>query len=404
MRCKKAMAQFSAYLDGPLTVEERKAVREHLAGCERCRAELEALDRAAYAVADLPRLRAPSDLRDQVMAKLEGVKPAEARPPRWRMYWGAAAAVVFAVAIMLLTRSPTPRGTAPEPIASVPRIIPPGVVAQADRRVPDGSKSSEAKLLPTAAHAQPLGLTPVSSEVPTIKYFEVHDATPVGPKEEITVFLPSANPRVGYLNAIAAVARGGWLPAGLQKDDAADALWMAGEKKQDGQPEPRLTLHVKQSEVPLLEKALTDAAILAFEGKEEEAKEAGSISAGAPQPARAEAGVNEAEQPAAAKPAAVAPAAAFARRDDHAQPTNAAAGAAPAGAGGVIVSSARPLTEEKAAQETGGATLDQARKVVTVRDPIVEVTLEFSLLESPVPAAALPAAPATGAANSATPQ
>ncbi len=402
MRCKKAMAQFSAYLDGHLTAAERKAVRAHLTGCARCRAELEALDRAAYAVADLPRLRAPSDLRAQVMAKLDGVTPAEARHPRWRMYWGAAAAVVFAVVIMLLTRSPTPHRAAPESVASAPKSIPPVEVALADRSVSEGSKGSEAKLPPTRANAQPLGLTPLSSGVPAAKYYGFHSVTPAGPTEGITIFLPSANPRASYLNAMTIVAKGGWLPVELQKDGAADELWMTSGKKQGGRPEPRLTLRMKQSEVPLLEKALTDAAILAFEGKDEDAKAAGSISTGAPRLPRAEAGLNEAEQPAAA-----APAAAFARRDDHAQPTNATTAAAvPAGAGGAIGSSARQLSAEKAPEEIGGATLDQARKTEAARDLIVEVMLEFKLLETPVPAAAAAsaAAPTAGAANSATPQ
>ncbi len=80
MNCEKVIGQFSAYLDGQLTAAEREAVRSHLADCARCRDELDALARTVYAVADLPRLRAPSDLREQVMAKLDGVTPAEGAP------------------------------------------------------------------------------------------------------------------------------------------------------------------------------------------------------------------------------------------------------------------------------------------------------------------------------------
>ena len=82
MRCKKVIRQLSVYLDGQLTAAERKAVRSHIAGCARCRGELETLSRTVYAVADLPRLQAPSDLRDQVMAKLDPRSPASVEAER----------------------------------------------------------------------------------------------------------------------------------------------------------------------------------------------------------------------------------------------------------------------------------------------------------------------------------
>lgn len=37
------LADLSAYLDGELTLQERKVVEQHLAGCERCRLEMEML-------------------------------------------------------------------------------------------------------------------------------------------------------------------------------------------------------------------------------------------------------------------------------------------------------------------------------------------------------------------------
>ena len=60
MLCEEVIEQLSAYLDGQLTAAETEAVRSHLAGCARCRGELDALDRTARAV---PICRASRRLR-----------------------------------------------------------------------------------------------------------------------------------------------------------------------------------------------------------------------------------------------------------------------------------------------------------------------------------------------------
>jgi anti-sigma factor (TIGR02949 family) len=392
MRCKKAMAQFSAYLDGHLTAAERKAVRAHLTGCARCRAELDALDHTAYAVADLPRRRAPSDLRDRVMAKLEGVTPAEARHPPWRMYWGAAAAVVFAVVIMLLTRSPTPHRAAPESAASAPKSIPRVEVAVADRSVSEGPKNAEENVARTVSNVQPVGGAAIAPGVPAVAYTPV---VPLRLNDEMTVF--SENPQSTYLKVVAIATERGWLPTELRKDGEIEKAAEAEKKEPGGRAEPQhLTLRMRRSEEPLLEKELAGAAPRAFEVKGRLAEDAKSVSAGAPGLARAEAHVDEAAQPAAAARVAALP-----RSADRAQPANAPmAAAAPAGAGGAFAANARQLPPESAAQETDRATLQQARKTGPVEDPIVEVTLRFELWQSFVPAAA----PATGPATSATPQ
>jgi anti-sigma factor (TIGR02949 family) len=397
MRCKKAIEQLSAYLDGQLTAPEREAVRSHLAECARCRAELEALERTARALADLPRLQAPSDLRDRVMGKVAGVAPAEARPPRWRMYWGAAAAVLFAVVIMLLTRTAPPRPTGPEPAGVAAKNIPPGEVAPAEGSVSPGSKGAEEKFLQPAATLEPRGATAASYGAPSLESRTAAlRGKPIAPPEQIQIFLPCANPRAAYLGAVAIATKRGWLPAELQQEGASDELLRAGAREQGRQREPQLTLRMKRSQVPLLRKALDEAvqAIEAKVGPVEEAQLAAQLpaqpsSAGAPQLAGARANRREAAQPAATAPMG-------AISYGGVQPVNAPGAGAPPAAG----ASVRQLPTENVAQATEGRRQSQERKAEAAEDPIVEVTLRFELLESPVPAAA----PAAGTATPAAPQ
>ena len=43
MNCKQAKEQLTAYLDGEVTIQQRAAIEVHLAGCQDCAAEREAL-------------------------------------------------------------------------------------------------------------------------------------------------------------------------------------------------------------------------------------------------------------------------------------------------------------------------------------------------------------------------
>jgi hypothetical protein len=395
MRCKKAMAQFSAYLDGQLPAAERKAVRTHLAGCARCRAELESLDRTAYALADLPRLRAPSDLRDRVMEKIASETPAEeARRPRWLMYWGAAAAVLFAIAIMLLTTPETPRrkervASVPphagfERLAAAPKQAPPVAVALARRGASAGVTNAEENALQTLSNAQPTG-GPVISLLAAPAVTNGSGTVLLPPNEQVGFSFRSVNPRADYASAVSVAAKGGWLP-----QRAADELLKAGETERGRPPLLRLKLWMKRSQVPLLEKALADADLKAFAVKSGEARLQLAEELRPQETPAQEAQAQEAQP----MPAAGPPQLKGARVDRlAAQP---AAAAAPAGAGGVVAGKAQPISAE-GAQETESAAPQQEWKAAA-EDPIVEVTLDFALEQIPVPATA----PAAGAANSTT--
>jgi len=61
---------FSAYVDGELAADERRAVEDHVAACPACRMELDALRRAAARLRSLERAAPPPLLADQVARRV----------------------------------------------------------------------------------------------------------------------------------------------------------------------------------------------------------------------------------------------------------------------------------------------------------------------------------------------
>jgi hypothetical protein len=281
------------------------------------------------------------------------------------MYWGAAAAVVLAVVIMLLTQSPAPRRTV------VAEAVAPAAKNALSRDVVPVNKGG----------IEPPGGAAGSSVVQAL------ENTTITPMSSEQIVLPSSNPRTAYFNAAAVAAKGGWLPAELQKEGAVSDQLKAAEADQVGHPAQVLqfTLRMKRDQVPLLKDALAAAGL----------------------PAAAENGGRGEELKEADESAALR--ATYARTAPDETPMSgivAAAPPAPAGTeaakslgGAAAVSRPQPVAE-KAVQRTEAATpLFEARKVETAEEPLVQVTLLFPLAESPVPAAP----PAAGAADSVTP-
>lgn len=112
MTLNEARNQLSAYLDDELDGATRRAVDEALAAHPELRAELEALRRTSGLVRGLPRHRAPDDLADRVMARVQ----APSRPgllSRWGgLLAAAAAALVVAFAGWFAFRTTGPRTAA----------------------------------------------------------------------------------------------------------------------------------------------------------------------------------------------------------------------------------------------------------------------------------------------------
>jgi anti-sigma factor (TIGR02949 family) len=401
MRCKKVIAQLSAYLDGQLTAAEREAVRSHLTGCAQCRAELEALDRTAYAVADLQRLRAPADLRDKVLAKLDGVTPAEARHPRWRMYWGVAAAIAFAIVIMILTAPPAPHRAELAAAAPAEKNAPGMEVASANRGGAAGPKGEVDNLARSLTNAQPYG-GPAYLAGPGA--FQVAQKGAVSSEQ---IVLPSANPPASYSRAVAIAVNNKWLPPGRKKDQVAGEQVNSdvGQSVHQGQV-LELTFRMKRDQVPVLKNALAVAGLMRPAGengaRDEESQQA---QGGASRLAAARPGLDEADK---TRPAA--PMKALRDREGGVATANtvtvtAAAGPAPAAmkapgsGGGAEPAGTGQFVAEKEAQGADAAAAPQERKAEAAEESLVLVTLLFPLAESPVPAAP----PAAGAANSTTP-
>src|SRR5439155_14358989 len=88
----------AAYVDGSLEQDERGLVDAHLAGCERCRDEVELASRARDALAGLPELDVPGTLRPDLRVLPRG----ESRFRRATWTAGAAAASVAAILALVL--------------------------------------------------------------------------------------------------------------------------------------------------------------------------------------------------------------------------------------------------------------------------------------------------------------
>ncbi|GEM_PF-4139859 len=105
MECKDARDRFSSFVDGELPPIDQMAFTEHVAACERCRADLRALETALTDLrnATVPRPAIP--LADQVLKRLQD------RPSLIRLRvpaWAAALLVALAGAFALSLRSDAP--------------------------------------------------------------------------------------------------------------------------------------------------------------------------------------------------------------------------------------------------------------------------------------------------------
>jgi predicted anti-sigma-YlaC factor YlaD len=130
----------ASYLDGTLEPRERAEVDAHLAGCERCRADLRSATRARNELRGAPKAAVPPDLRERILSRTASesapaplsLDQARARrrpaPAAWLSGIAAAAALLigFFVFSSLQTSSQTTgvaeRAGAPEANATAPGV------------------------------------------------------------------------------------------------------------------------------------------------------------------------------------------------------------------------------------------------------------------------------------------
>ena len=106
MNCEQMRAMLDAYIDGELSAEEMRALRDHAAACEVCRNELEAAELVRDALAHMDDdvcvpLAAQAAWRNAVRA--EAGK--RSRKRMLRVVYGLAAALVVAIGCTAVLRS-----------------------------------------------------------------------------------------------------------------------------------------------------------------------------------------------------------------------------------------------------------------------------------------------------------
>jgi anti-sigma factor RsiW len=100
----------AALLEGQLASDKAARVRGHIAGCERCSADLDEVTFGLTMVRRLPVVAAPPDLWRSIEAALSEPTPSRAlRITGWRLAWAAALLVAIATGILSLTRLPGER-------------------------------------------------------------------------------------------------------------------------------------------------------------------------------------------------------------------------------------------------------------------------------------------------------
>ena len=103
MECERQRSKLSEYLDGALGPREAGELERHLAQCQGCRRERDALQRTVQAVRQLPRELAPSGLAARVMERVRA--EALARAPvlaLWPRALAVAAMLLLVVGVLLV--------------------------------------------------------------------------------------------------------------------------------------------------------------------------------------------------------------------------------------------------------------------------------------------------------------
>ena len=77
MRCRKVLELLPQFIEDDFSDRESAEVREHLASCEGCRAEWEAMRRLVERLEEIPAVGVPGSFKEAVMRLLPPEKPGE---------------------------------------------------------------------------------------------------------------------------------------------------------------------------------------------------------------------------------------------------------------------------------------------------------------------------------------
>lgn len=111
MKCEKVSDLISSYVDGCLPPKQAEAVRTHIGGCDRCRAEMSAEQVSTNALSSPVKSFDAPDVLAQVKSRVARRQTAR---PRWQWAFAgvAAACCLIWLALSLVPQGPSPQQTA----------------------------------------------------------------------------------------------------------------------------------------------------------------------------------------------------------------------------------------------------------------------------------------------------
>jgi hypothetical protein len=127
MNCAFDKEKLSGYYDGELDAAEKAEVERHIASCSECLRELGELKSAAILVKELPRLRAPRSIAEEVRKEIRAAgKVHSFTQARRTMMWVASAAAVLLIGVNLIyfssKRTPAAEELATRPTSAAPAL------------------------------------------------------------------------------------------------------------------------------------------------------------------------------------------------------------------------------------------------------------------------------------------
>ncbi len=129
MNCQKVETYLSAYLDGEVTLSERRAIESHVQQCRECRESVKSLSILKSHLEQLPEVEIPEGLEDRLCrAVFDGETSVQERNRTWGLMARAslaAAAVVF-VSLQIWSRNQNSNSVpAPQQIVQTRPVAPP---------------------------------------------------------------------------------------------------------------------------------------------------------------------------------------------------------------------------------------------------------------------------------------
>ncbi|MFQ5866844.1 MAG: zf-HC2 domain-containing protein [bacterium] len=115
MECETMIELIHKQLDGKLTIDEEKILKDHLSECSLCQQRLNSLEKIGILL-KRERVKPPSDFTEKVLNRLPGEEPVFKPirkpfifPPQWKWVPALAILTIFLIiSLILITKKPSP--------------------------------------------------------------------------------------------------------------------------------------------------------------------------------------------------------------------------------------------------------------------------------------------------------